>query len=276
MMAAGGGLARCSGQVPRGVRRALVGSHRFGGTVWMEPRCRLTSFGIALAFGGGEITKRSHTRHAAPVAPSARHASSALRRLSREGRLRPMKVTHERRGSAWMVKGPSWHRRLELQPAVPQPLSLSLAPKRRGLSSRAQTEGGRAALRTRVGLWTPLERWWVAACAAASHAILTMRLGVRPRWPFDKLVRALHRLQRVHPLGASHLEQALRTVQLGHHQHCRTLTRVAAACVAAACVAAARRVAACRASPRPRAEQQLLVCELLRLEEDGGHRLAGK
>ena len=98
-----------------------------------------------------------------------------------------------------------------------------------------------------------------------------MRLGLRPRWPFDQLVRALHRLQRVHPLGAGHLEEALGAVELGQHRHPRARTRVARTCVAAA-----RRVAAGRASPPPCAEQQLLVCELLRLEEDGGHRLVAK
>ena len=90
--------------------------------------------------------------------------------------------------------------------------------------------------------------------AAARQALLTMRLRLRPRWPLDQLVRALHRLQRVHPLGAGHLEEALGAVELGHHGHPRARTRVA----------------------RPCAEQQLLVRELLRLEEDGGHRLVAK
>ena len=49
--------------------------------------------------GGGKYGTLGH------ASPSARHASSALRRLSCEGKLRPMKVTHERRGSACMVKG---------------------------------------------------------------------------------------------------------------------------------------------------------------------------
>lgn len=90
--------------------------------------------------------------------------------------------------------------------------------------------------------------------AAACQALLTMRLRLRPRWPFDQLVRALHRLQRVHPLGADHLEEALGAVELGHHRHPRARTRVAPPC----------------------AEQQLLVCELLRLEEDGGQRLVAR
>ena len=46
MMAAGGGLARCSGQAGagRGAASSLVGSHRFGGTVWMEPHCPFDEF----------------------------------------------------------------------------------------------------------------------------------------------------------------------------------------------------------------------------------------
>ena len=53
------------------------------------------------------VAQKSTIRRSNPHAaccPSARHVSSAVRRLSRVGRLRPMKVTHERRGSAWTVK----------------------------------------------------------------------------------------------------------------------------------------------------------------------------
>ena len=113
MMAAGGGLASevLWPGAGRGAASSLVGSHRFGGTVWMEPHCPFDEFWDCA--GCWRVKLRDEfwkDTHAAPVAPSARHASSALRRLSREGRLRPMKVTHERRGSAWMVKGGSWHR----------------------------------------------------------------------------------------------------------------------------------------------------------------------
>ena len=144
MMAAGGGLARCSGQAGagRGAASSLVGSHRFGGTVWMEPHCPFDEFWDCA--GCWRVKLRDEffkDTHAAPVAPSARHASSALRRLSREGRLRPMKVTHERRGSAWMVKGgelASATRATTCGAAAA--LSLSPAPRRRGLSSRAQPD----------------------------------------------------------------------------------------------------------------------------------------
>ena len=105
-----------------------------------------------------------------------------------------MKVTHERRGSAWMVKGGSWRRRLELQPAVPQPLSLSLspAPRRRGLSSRAQ----RAALRTRAG--GPLD---------PSGAVVGGRMRGGEPCHFDSLVHGIIMAEPLCPRASAEVKK---------------------------------------------------------------------